>query len=772
MPAWPFVHPSLAAIAAALVVIPLIIHYLNRRRHRRVPWAAMMFLRAANQQSASRMTFERWLLLATRMLVLVLLGLAIARPYFPAGALRALSSSRSHRILVIDDSLSMRSEGDKGSTRFDRAKIAAENLLDSFPDGDVVSLVTLSSPAEVMVKNGSIDFRFLRDRISRMSVTQRDTDAVGALRLAQEILENSQAVPGNRFVYLISDFSKSQWESPPGAPLAAAASALKEIADSLTKPEVSLNLVCVNEPAPSNATLSKLELVTPVLGPGIPVRLAAEVINTGASTLRGLSLKVRVTDKLTSGDSLDVRDLVLPSLEPGATTTIEFSVTFASPGVRVLEALVQNDAKSGSIGFDALLDDNSRFLSLEISPSRQVLLVDGRPGATALSGQAGFVTTALAPMTLGAGTTLVTPRVISETDLSDEPLTDCDVVVLCNVARLAAEQWARLAQFVTSGGGLLVFGGDQSQIENYNRHAFTSARGVIPRKLGRAVAGDSESGVSLAVANPHHPIVADFASEPNSGLFSARFDQYLSLVDEQNGGGEVILAFSNGAPAMVMGSLGKGKTALFASSPGMEWTNLPAKGDFVTLMLNTVSYLAPMPGGHRNVDVGSVVVEPLSARESSLVMRVTASDGGVVDNRLTKSGEGLGLEFGPLSNAGVYSVAVGGAVKSVAVNVNPKECELVSVNGGALQASMERSFHWIDDPSVLINKQASVATTELSTTTAYVVLALMMFEAWLALRFGSFRWKSGGLSRGALNPVIAAGRTGVESSESPVRSTA
>ena len=48
-----FQNPGLA-IGAALCVVPLIIHLLNRLRYKTVQWAAMMYLLAATRTSTRR----------------------------------------------------------------------------------------------------------------------------------------------------------------------------------------------------------------------------------------------------------------------------------------------------------------------------------------------------------------------------------------------------------------------------------------------------------------------------------------------------------------------------------------------------------------------------------------------------------------------------------------------------------------------------------------------------------------------------------------------
>src|SRR5215213_11112263 len=75
-----FATPAFALAGLALAAIPIIIHFLNRRRFKTVPWAAMEFLLRAMRKNRRRLRFEQWILLATRCLVLVLVATALARP--------------------------------------------------------------------------------------------------------------------------------------------------------------------------------------------------------------------------------------------------------------------------------------------------------------------------------------------------------------------------------------------------------------------------------------------------------------------------------------------------------------------------------------------------------------------------------------------------------------------------------------------------------------------------------------------------------------------
>src|SRR5271156_3662496 len=65
------------AVAAA---IPVAIHLFFRSRYRTVPWAAMKFLLTSVEQTSRRVKFQEYLLLLTRIAVLVFLAVALARP--------------------------------------------------------------------------------------------------------------------------------------------------------------------------------------------------------------------------------------------------------------------------------------------------------------------------------------------------------------------------------------------------------------------------------------------------------------------------------------------------------------------------------------------------------------------------------------------------------------------------------------------------------------------------------------------------------------------
>src|SRR5882724_9148383 len=79
--------------------IPVIIHLLNKQRYKRVMWAAMHWLWASFRKSKRRLQIEQ--------LLLILLALALAKPFLQSAAGFLSGRPATHRVIVLDNSYSM-----------------------------------------------------------------------------------------------------------------------------------------------------------------------------------------------------------------------------------------------------------------------------------------------------------------------------------------------------------------------------------------------------------------------------------------------------------------------------------------------------------------------------------------------------------------------------------------------------------------------------------------------------------------------------------------
>ncbi len=744
---FPFVHPGLAAAALAMGLIPILVHLVNRRRYVRLPWAAMKFLLAAHRRSARRVRLEQWLLLLTRVSLIVLVGFALARPYLPGSFILPFPSARVHRVLLVDNSLSMKAKTEDGQSRFELARSYAEALLESLPRTDAVSVVTLADPAEAVIAQAAYDRRFVRERLAAIEVTQRATDTVGAIGLTLEIIEDSPLPAGNQVVYIISDFPEYIWASATPVNPTPAVRMTRQLADTLVDSSSDLVLfIAASARRPiENLSIASLTTGSSLTAVGFPVELIVDIENHNAMSVPDASLQIRRDGEI-------IRQEPLPRLQPQKATRAVITTAFGTPGTHLIEARVSPTAGGlASEDWDALADDDFRYLSIDIHTTSPILLVDGRPGGSApAAGQTGYLAMALAPQQRQLGPrqagwpAVLAPKVITESELGGEVLADYDAVMLCNVQRLPKEIWNRLERFVDQGGGLMVFGGDLVSADNYNRFGYADGAGVLPGRIGDPRPGGlwsskRDTWVQFKGDGLEHPIVAEFAEVAESGLFSARIQNYLPL-EPESGKADTVLRYTNDDPALVASSFGAGRVLLCTTTANMDWTNLPARGDYVSLMLNAVAYLSPTRGQHRNVMVGGVFREPLTPIESSMSLRVTSSDGVVSQPSLVPYASGLALEYGPIERAGAATVSIGPTVRTFTANVDVDESRLAHMDAERLTRLIDRPLEVIDAPPRRVPARVVPArgrSAELSSILFYLVVGLLFAEMTLAMWFGT-----------------------------------
>ncbi len=276
------------------------------------------------------------------------------------------------------------------------------------------------------------------------------------------------------------------------------------------------------------------------------------------------------------------------------------------------------------------------------------------------------------------------------------------------------------------------------------------------------------------------PIVAEFAGHAESGLFSARVDRYLTMeLDPRRA--EVVLLYTNDDPAMVLATRGqkverskvegqnlrpstfrpstfapRGRVLICTTTANMDWTNLPAKGDFVPLVLSAVAYLSPPHGVHRNIMVGQPVHERLTPTELSTADRgfhvhgrsngrtgVSAFD--IRQLHLVSDGDGFALEYGPVERAGAIPVSIGSQVRTFAANVDSAESNLAVIGEREFVSVLDRPVHLVTIPAgadgsrYMTDQPVAARSTELASIAVYLVLGLLLLEMWMAMRFGSKR---------------------------------
>jgi hypothetical protein len=591
-----FNHPAMLGWLLAAAA-PLIIHLLNRRRHREMEWAAMRFLLAAVRKHSRRIRIEQWLLLAVRMLIVVLVALAVADPYLTRAGLQFVSGQRTHKVLVIDASYSM-AYGPADKNRFDRAKEMAARIIEESGQGDGFTLVLLAAPPRVVVGTPAFERHDVLAEIDNLKRFDGGADLPATLTKVEEIIETARREYPRLVrseVYLLSDLGRNTWVPEfrgDSSQLEAALADFRRRAQRLAA-QATLVVADLGEEGADNLAVTALRAVEPYATSARPVTLEAELCNFGRQNLERQVVELYVDGRRAGESRIDV--------PAGDTAAATFSQRFDTPGEHAIEVRSPGDL---------LAVDNHRWLSLPVAHHLRVLCVNGKPSGGDFQGATDYLLVALSPHGPTDERSVVRAEVVAENALAEADLRDYDCVFLANVGQFTADEARTLSAYVKGGGGLVFFLGDQVNADNYNRQLADGREGVdlLPARLIGPAPLDRDRPYLFDPLDYEHSIVAPFRGRDRAGLLTTRIYEYMrATVPEPETDGaaaQVALAFTNGDPAIVEKRVGRGRTVLVTTAADASWSAWPMWPSYVPIVQEIVAEAVRSRTSQRNLVVG------------------------------------------------------------------------------------------------------------------------------------------------------------------------
>ncbi|MFM8468455.1 MAG: BatA domain-containing protein, partial [Limisphaerales bacterium] len=188
-----------------LVLVPVIIHLINRLRHKPQPWAAMMFLLQVTRASTSHAKLRQWLVLLFRTLAVLALVLFVARPLAGGWLGWTLSPAPDVIVIVLDRSASMESRlaGQTVTKREQAVKLLAEAAREFQDKSHLVLLDSATRTPQQLASAKSL----LEPTLTGPTDTAADLPTL--LQLAHNWLVENRA--GAAELWLASDLQRSNW---------------------------------------------------------------------------------------------------------------------------------------------------------------------------------------------------------------------------------------------------------------------------------------------------------------------------------------------------------------------------------------------------------------------------------------------------------------------------------------------------------------------------------------------------------------------------------
>jgi len=723
LPAFGFAQlPMLGWLVAAAA--PLLIHLLTRRRYQEMSWAAVEYLLAAVRRQARRIRFEQWLLLLVRTLLIALMVVAVAEPYFERTTIRGSTAGRLHRVLVIDASYSMSAQAG-GQTCFERAKELARQIVDQSPQGDAFSLVLMADPPQAIVGRPALEPSQILSEIDALDPAHTGADLSATLGLVERLVQSAgredTGLAGHE-VYLLTDLQRVDLGGTLPEP---ARVELRRRAGRLTD-TARLVVVDLGREQPSNLAVTGLHMLEPLATQGRAVSVEAVVKNFGSQAFKGRAVELLVDGRFVARKTID--------LPPGDEQSVLFSWRFDTPGEHYLEVRT---------GPDPLEVDNHRRLAVPLPEALRVLCIDGQPGGGRLGGAAGHLALALAPEDQTTDAAPVRVESAAESALTERQLSSYDVVFLCRVTQFTAREARLLRNHLDHGGSLVFFLGQGVLADRYNRQLGEAGpTRVLPARLGPVV---EEPQLRIDPLGFGHPMVRSFRGEGRSSLLTAPVMKHFELELPRDSLARVVLALPNGDPLLVEEAIGRGRVVLVATSADPSWTGLPLWPSFVPLVQEMLAYCAGGRQRQRNLVVGEPIEGTLPARARELPVEVEDPAGKLHSVRPQTEGDPATFSDERTMLSGLYRVRLGpqesgGETRYYALNLDTRQSDLARVDQQQLSAELwqgvdfELVSTWQGSPAE--SAAPLVAPARLPVQLLYVVLAMLFVELFLGWRFG------------------------------------
>jgi hypothetical protein len=704
-----FVNSALLA-GLALISVPLIIHLLNRQRHRPLRWAAMRFVLAAYRKTRRRVQMENLLLLLLRMAAIALLALAVARPFTGVKSpLAGLTESRRDVVLVVDGSAST-GYRESVETVFEREVTRAREIVRGLDGarGDRVRLILAGAYPRLLSWTSPDQALSMLDTLT--NPTDETLDLAGAMGEVLKFVREDAAGAGASAleVRLLSDLQRRAFQprtaevaAPPGRDALPAGSARDGVAPDPGRTGALVGVldqlvqlgtrVIVEDLGPAqsraqNLGIGSVKPLTPILGTGLPADIAVTVQNHGTSAKTGVRVVLEVDGERRPNQLVDV--------PARGEAQVVFPVAFKTPGDHMLQARLEGDR---------LAIDDVRAEAVRVPPPVRVLLVDGAPSAVIDEDEVGYLKAVLEPPSDDSRVALERSAPFEATQIEPErlgmpdlALSEFDVIWLANVESVSKTTAERLERRVAEGAALIVSLGDKVVPDSYNARLYRAdAGGLLPAEILRTVEVRSrrEDYFRVKAFDTESPVLAFFSDERWKPLFTeVPIYAFMAVRPVASGHGLATLDDEAAHPLLVERAYDRGRVFLWTTTIGPAWTRLPeSPRTLVPLIHELVRYAAFSGTGARNINPG----EPLSVDVSAFPRnpQLVRPDGTrrPLEGEAERTGSGtwkLPVIAGKeTERVGAYKIEMEGApATAFSVQLDPLEGDLDRISPAELDA--------------------------------------------------------------------------------------
>ena len=657
--------------------IPILIHLFNLRKLKRIEFSTLAFLKELQKNKIRKVKLKQWILLALRVLIILFLVLAFARPTLKGLAIGGTTSAaKATAVFIIDDTFSMSVIDNQGSL-LNQAKSTAKNLLKNFQEGDEAALILVSQSdnSEVNVSKSIVD---IQKSIDAIEPAFQSGMLHTALTKAVQIL--SQSKNFNKEIYILSDFQSGRLADE------------KSLSDFSQVLDERVRIYAVNYYGKEvfNLGIDELKVNTQIFEKEKPVNFSATVTNYSAKNADNIIVSLFVNNERGAQ--------VSTNLNAGESKVLNVEAIIKATGFINIFAEIEDDE---------ILQDNRRYTSVFVPDNIPIIVFTDEPSDSR------FVELALTALE-NQNTFVITKKNITE--LSAYDLKKYEVVILIGSQNINVVE--RLKDYAVNGGSLFIAPGSKSSLTNYQQ--MLSGIGLPNPSATIGKIGDVTNPFQFDITDLNHPIFQNiFSAKEKTKIESPEIYSYFKI--NTQGKGRSIVTLQDGSSFLSECRMKNGKIFLFSSSPILSWSNFPLKSIFVPLINKSVLYLASKDKSETDIIAGNEFDVDVRGRSISQ-LKVVRPDNTEDFLSTNQNDANTFVKYNESNLTGNYKIISGSKViDEISVNADPLESKTKYLE----KVDVEQYLNKINFKGRLffLNKEENIS------------------DAILKARFGSELWK-------------------------------
>ena len=617
-----FLYPNMLYALFALI-IPIVVHLFNFRRHKLVYFSNTSILKTIEQENSKTKKLKYIITLIMRMLFIASIVVAFAFPYKKDN--NTINNNVDNLIAIyIDNSMSMQSHSSE-KTLFEDSRTSAMKLVENLNEAQ--KYVLLSND-----RNPENEYPMNKDemlqRLNEMKTEAPSTSIDDIYNSLAFIRKKNDFNSATLFVY--SDFQNNTMTSDD------------------FKVDTTIKIVAfpLKSDFQNNIYIDSVWLQSPVLQKNMTNELNARIVNETANDIKGLPVNFSIDENVVAYTTCDIK----------ADSYADVNMQFA----------VENEGDSKAkvaINDSPITFDDEYNLVLKVRPEINVVEIqstvetNGRTSNNSLS-------------LLFDGDALINYQSMNKYNIDQSVINNAQMIVVDNT-ELNETMQKSLIEFAERGGTLLMIESQVQEVVELQSNSY------IYNHLGIKPIDFDDNETKLEYIAKRNSFFDDIFVELPDNADLPKVKKHVRFKIGKNV--QNIISLQNGDPLLMMSNVGKGKIFVMSTSFDEEYSDLANHALFVPLMYKmaliggNISELSYTLGVDKTLNINDVslnVDDRISLKSDNAMYEIFP----MIENR---NGTNYISFFEDLPSSGFYDIYKNEEyIKTVAWNDNRSESEM------------------------------------------------------------------------------------------------